>query len=335
MSLIVEAKYISIISPSLRNFRKKSKDLWTFSCPICGDSHKNPHKARGYIYLQKDIYWYHCHNCTASMPFSIFLKDNFSNQYKSFLVESFTNKKTRKQVFETSKRSEIQLDFSLKDLKSLDLLFPNNKAKDFILRRKIPTKYHTELFLCDGFKKWTNKLIPGKIEKIEIDEERIVIPFFDSNNKFFGYQGRALHETKNTAKYITILLDDNKPKIWGLNHVNLNSKFYVVEGPFDAMFLDNAIATAGGKLTSEIQKISCNKKNAIVIYDNEPRNRDVCRNIDDAIISGYSVVIWPNHIKEKDINDMALNGIDYKNIIKKNTFKDLEAKMRFLQWKKI
>ena len=76
----------------------------------------------------------------------------------------------------------------------------------------------------------------------------------------------------------------------------------------------------------------------VLIYDNEPRNKDICKQIDKCIEEHYSVVIWPEYIEEKDINDMILNGFspdEIQDIISNNTFVNLRAKMEFINWKKV
>jgi len=49
----------------------------------------------------------------------------------------------------------------------------------------------------------------------------------------------------------------------------------------------------------------------------------------------FPIVIWPNDLKEKDINDMILAGIDVKKIIKENTYMGLEAKAKLIGWKRV
>jgi hypothetical protein len=59
--------------------------------------------------------------------------------------------------------------------------------------------------------------------------------------------------------------------------------------------------------------------------------------MDKAIEEHYNVVIWPEMIEEKDINDMVLAGFspeEIQDIISKNTFVNLRAKMEFVNWKK-
>jgi hypothetical protein len=75
--------------------------------------------------------------------------------------------------------------------------------------------------------------------------------------------------------------------------------------------------------------------NPVWIYDNEPRNIEIVRRIGNTIDSGDSVVIWPNSIDDKDINDMVMSGLDVQSVIESNTYSGLEAKLKFNTWKKI
>ena len=138
------------------------------------------------------------------------------------------------------------------------------------------------------------------------------------------------------VKYITIILDDSVPKIYGLDTTNFNKTVYVFEGPIDSMFIPNSIATAGGDLVSSLR--SFDKKNLIIVYDNEPRSKETIKKLDKAIMNGYSVVIWPENMEHKDVNDMILAGLTsefIQHIIDKHTYRDLAAKLQLTKWSKI
>ena len=53
------------------------------------------------------------------------------------------------------------------------------------------------------------------------------------------------------------------------------------------------------------------------------------------IDKGYNVVLWPDDVKEKDINDMILADIPVEDIIKNNTYQGAAAQLRFAEWRKI
>ena len=159
----------------------------------------------------------------------------------------------------------------------------------------------------------------------------MVIPFRDANGKVFAYQGRAFGEEQ--PKYITIVLDQNQKKIFGLDRVDDNRNIIIVEGPIDSLFLPNCIAVAQGDL-----RLPQYKEKSTLVFDNEPRNREIVKNIEKAIEEDYSVVIWPQDIEEKDINDMVISGLttsEISNIIHRNTFSGLQAKTKISYWKKV
>lgn len=334
MSSWLQGKYISLLSYRLDKFKKKSEELYNFRCPLCGDSEENRNKARGYFYTINGDFRFHCHNCTESVWFEAFLKDFDKSLYKQYLLEKLGN--SNRPEVETKKKKVIKKSHSLSELIPLNLLKNTHPAKKYIIDRKIPGKYYDDLFYCDAFKKWTNTQIPDKFESLDMDEERIIIPFRDKHGNLIGYQGRLLYNSP--VKYMTIMLDETYPKIFNLNRVDFNYQYFVVEGPIDSMFLNNAIATAGGKISSELTKISCNRSNAIVVYDNEPRNRDVLHNLESAIKQNFKVVIWPSNIKQKDINDLILDGYTSESInslLKENVYHGLQAELRFKNYKKV
>ena len=217
----------------------------------------------------------------------------------------------------------------LKSLKKISSLKYDHPVKKFVDNRRIPTTAHFELFFAPKFYEWVNKVVPNKFPSLKGDHPRLVIPFFDENNKMFAFQGRAFGNEQ--PKYITIKLDPDKEKIYGLNRVDKNKHIFVVEGPIDSLFLDNCIAVAG----ADFMKLP--KENTTVIFDNERRNLEVLKQIEKTIYEGYEVVLWPDDIEEKDINDMILAGRtkeEIQTIIEKNSYQGNMAMIRFATWRR-
>jgi len=220
----------------------------------------------------------------------------------------------------------------LKSLKKVSQLRHDHPVKKYVQKRMIPNEYHRKLYYVPYFAKYVNSLIPRKLPE-QNDEPRLLIPFFDEYENLIGFQGRAFSKTK--LKYITIMLDDSKPKIFGLDEVDWHKKVYVVEGPIDSMFLPNCIAMAGADGGAYIND---KKENVVLVYDNESKSSEITTKISKNISDGFSVCIWPNFLKQKDINDMILSGmtkVEILNIINDNTFNDLRAKLKLSEWKKI
>jgi len=116
-----------------------------------------------------------------------------------------------------------------------------------------------------------------------------------------------------------------------LDDVREGDPVYITEGPFDSTFIRNSIAMCG----ADADVSNWGIRNRVWIYDNEPRNREIVNRISRTIDSGESIVIFPSHIEEKDINDMVIAGHDVQKIVECNTYSGLEAKLKFNTWKKI
>jgi len=339
--VFIEEKYIIEISSQLRNYKKKDSTLFNFSCPICGDSSQKKSKARGYLYEKEGAFLYHCHNCDITLNFSNFLKHFDDSLYKQYVFEKFKNNKSEEEMekeifFQNVKPPKFISYEPLKRLKKVSSLKISDPVKLFVEKRQIPTNYHYKIFSCPSFKSFVNEIKPRKFLKsdLKMDETRLLIPFINSNGEVHAFQGRTIKES--SLKYITIVIDENTPKLYGLDTVNFNHRVYVFEGPIDSMFIPNSIATAGGDLTSALKNYDT--KNITIVYDNEPRSIETKNKIDKAINLGYDVCLWPENVKQKDINDMILSKMtpeDIIHIIETNTYRDLKAKLKLIKWSKV
>ena len=211
------------------------------------------------------------------------------------------------------------------DLTPLDNLNNSHPAKEYILNRKLPT---AALYYTEKFMEWTNSVKPDTFQDITRDEGRIIIPFRDKEGSVFGFQGRSL--SSSGLRYITVLLQEGQPKIFGLNSIDYDKTIYITEGPFDSLLLQNAIAMAG----ADASVSSLIDSDIVFVYDNEPRNVQITSRILKHISDGESVVIWPSSIKEKDINDMHLAGHDVQEIVSSCTYTGLTATLKFNDWRK-
>jgi predicted RNA-binding Zn-ribbon protein involved in translation (DUF1610 family) len=321
---LVDSKYIGLVSSRLQKFKRVKSDLYNFRCPICGDSTRNKNKARGYIYAVKNNTNFKCHNCGASLSFNNFLKEMDPTLHKQYTLEKFKEGHTGRGFVVEAPKLEFKKPVFKKSL-NLPKASSNPVAKEYLEKRKLnPEKF----YFADKFKEWTNTQ-KVTFDTIGRDECRIIIPMYDRDNNLIGFQGRSL--VPNSVKYITVMLDEEAPKIYGLNEVNEQLPIYVVEGPFDSTFINNSVALCG----SDGDLGYFEGSNVILVYDNEPRNREIVNRIGKCISRGQSVVIWPSGIIEKDINDMVLSGLNVMDVLKSNTYSGLEAKIKFNNWKKI
>ena len=324
----IDHKYLNLISPMLPLFKKKGDNLWNFRCPYCGDSQKSRTKARGYVFRKKNDLFYKCHNCGVGASLGNLIKHVDSKTYDDYILERY-----RKGVKSNNPEPEFTFNepvFRSKDvlssLNSLEELSEDHPARKIVDRRKLPNSSYKDLFLCESFYKFTNTLIPNKFPSLDGDHPRLIIPFRNKEGEVFAYQGRAFGNEK--PKYITIKLEDCD-KIFGLDRVDTSKHFYVVEGPLDSLFIENCLAVGG----SDFDRLGYG--DFTVIFDNEPRNKEICKQIEKIISQDRKIVIWPDNVKEKDINDMFLADIPVGDIIKNNTFEGAEAQLRFAKWRKI
>ena len=330
----VDQKYIGLVSSRLEKFKQVKTGLYNFRCIYCGDSQKNKNKTRGYIYGYKNDHNYKCHNCGVSKSFTNFLKDIDSSLYDQYVMERYKNGSTGKGsntpepkfTFEKPKFTKKAFD-----LPSIAELNKEHSARIYLENRKIPQDFLSKLFYCEKFKQWTNEQ-KETFESTKYDEPRIIIPLIN-NGEIFGFQGRSLSK-KPKVKYITIILDENQPKIYGLDRIDWNKTVYVVEGPFDSMFINNSIAMVGADI-DKMFFITNFETNFVMVYDNEKRNKEMTARLEKSIEMKFPVVIWPKDLKEKDINDIVLSGQDVESMLKLNTYQGLEAKLKFTNWKKV
>ena len=322
----VDSKFIGLVSSRLQKFKRVKSNLYNFRCPICGDSQKNKNKTRGYLYAVKANTNFKCHNCGASMSLNNFLKEVDPAIHKQYTMEKFKQGHTGRNFF----TEEPEFKFEAPKFKTkikLPKCTEDSAAEGYLVARKLDPE---NFYFAEHFKKFVNKLKPT-FEDTRYDEPRIIIPLYYKKN-LIGIQGRSMDfGNPKSVKYITVMINDDAPKIYGLDNIRNDAPVYVTEGPFDSTFIRNAIAMCGADADVRRWGIS----DPVWIYDNEPRNREITNRISKTIDSGDKVVIWPNGIDDKDINDMVMSGLDVQSVIESNTYSGLQAKLKFNTWKKI
>ena len=311
-----------MLSPRLDKFKKVRDNLFNFRCPYCGDSQKSRSKARGYFYRKKNDYFYRCHNCGKGTTFGKLLEYLDVQMYKEYIMERYKGDapKTEQPEFKFEAPKFKKIDPKLENLTPINKLNGWHPARQFVESRQLPEEFYSDLYLCPKFFEWS---------KIQSQQEhpRLVIPFRDESGEVFAAQGRAFG--KEIPKYLTIKFQD-KPKIFGLDRVDFAKRYYVVEGPLDSMFLDNCLAVAG----ADFRYLP--PGDTTIVLDNEPRSIEIIKQMERLIHQEHELVIWPDSITQKDINDMVLAGQqDIKTTIDNNTFSGLEATMKLAAWKRI
>lgn len=336
----LENKYLDMVSYKLRNYKHKSNTLINCSCCYCGDSTTKKSRARGYIIEKNGKSVYYCHKCGVTVSIPNLIKFLDEDVYLQYIMEKFKDSKEQQP-------EKPKIDFStglpkrfnneiLKDLKRISQYPATSGIKQYINRRMIPSNVHYRLYFCPKFMEFINTIIPNKFSEaaLKFDEPRLLIPFWDKKGNIHAIQGRSFKKDSD-LKYITIVIDENQPKIYGLDTFFEKQHGYVTEGPLDSLFIPNCLATAGGDIASALS--SFDKSKLTIVYDNEKRSNETKHKLDRAINQGYNVCIFPDTILEKDINDMILAGYtsgEIKKIIDNNTYSGLDATLRLALWSK-
>ena len=321
---LVDSKYIGLVSSRLPKFKKIKANLYNFRSPVCGDSQKHKNKARGYFYGIKSNVNFRCHNCGSSMSFNNFLKQIDPTLQKQYAMEKFKEGHAGGRNFVVEEPKLVFEPPKFKPKVDLPKASENPQAKQYLENRKLDS---TKFYYTDKFKAWSNSH-KYTFDDLTYDEPRIIIPLIYQNT-LIGLQGRSLGPNK--VKYITVMLNEEAPKVYGMDQIEKGRSVYVVEGPFDATFIKNSIALCGSDGDLEYLKAY----DLIYAYDNEPRNKEIVGRIERCIERNQRVVIWPNNIEEKDINDMVLAGHDVQSVVESNVYDGLKAKLQFNTWKRI
>jgi hypothetical protein len=336
----VDVKYVGLLSSRLSHFKKKTNELYNFRCPLCGDSEKNQYKARGYLYPSKDrmSFVYKCHNCGDTRSLANLIKFIDHALYQNYLLEGFKKDVQGETKGQEKKKKTVRgSDFLERKLGAvrLDRIPNNNSVYRFIKERKIPDAVHERLYVIYDEKNLEriDKKYKGRIHG---NDSRLILPFCDRSGRLVGIAARATNAS-SSLRYLAFKIEEDAPMIFGLDYLKRNARepIYVVEGPIDSLFLPNAIAVGGAdfsKLDQEVRKDKC-----VIVFDNEPRNPEIVKRMKKIIAAGYKICIWPETIKEKDINDMILEGkdsVEIVNLINKNTFSGLQATASLNEWKR-
>ena len=341
--IYIDHKYIRLLSSQLEHFKQKSEELYNFRCPVCGDSQKNKYKARGYVFRRKDSLIFKCHNCGDSRSLGNLIKHIDSTMHGQYVMERYKSGASSSKVSISkpefqfaapvfAKHSPGKLLASIGAVR-LSTLSDGHVANQFVENRKLPSQKTKGLYYIDDEEK-LESLSPKYKDRIVGHCERLLLPFCDVDGNMTGLTGRALDD--KGLRYLALKFNaENEPLIFGLEKWDGRKSTIVVEGALDSLFFRNAIAVGGadfGRLGGLVEK-----ETTTIVFDNEPRNKEIVNRMAKIIDAGWTICIWPENILEKDVNDMVLAGQtaeEIEGMINMNKFSGLQAKFRLNGWKK-
>jgi len=335
MSIITDHKYAQMISHRLLLFKRKTDRIYNFRCPFCGDSQRNKIKARGYLFEKSGGLIFKCHNCDIGTNLGKVIDLVDPSLAKAYRLESFRDKNMSEgNTFIIPREQEVVVErpkIVLDEmLPRLDQLPMHHRAVEYVKSRNIPKERWDDLYYARDFKvlEALNPAYEGRLAS----DERLVIPFRREDGLLTGLTGRAMGNS--SLRYATIRITDD-PLVYGLERAKRGKTIYVTEGPIDSMFLDNAIAAGGTDFSRALYNIS--GENVVLVFDNQPRNKQVVKRVEAFAQRGYAMVIWNSNWVYKDINDAVLSGSSVSEIeylLNKSTFKGLALKLAIRDWKK-
>ena len=283
--------------------------------------------------MYKETFIFKCHNCGESKSFASFLKEQDSSLWKQYAVEKFYKKNPTFDTIPVKTAPSPNLGTNLLEQVGCKRALDAKPATDYLNHRQIPKHQWDDLYYIENSQALTS-LDTKYDNRVFGNDPRLIFPFYTRQGKLIGVSGRALNNNK--LRYLTLKFDETESLIYGLRTVDYNKRVYVTEGPIDSLFVPNAIAVAGSDFTK--LKSIVPAEQAVVVFDNEPRNPEIVKHLSQIIEDGFTVCIWPKTVKEKDINDMVLSGVSPKVIedtINKNKFSGLSAKMALSDWSKV
>jgi hypothetical protein len=330
-------QYINMVAARLDRCQLiPSRKLVKGRCPICGDSKTKKNKTRAYIYYREGNYFFFCHNCDRSMLFVNFMKEYFSDIYSLYQFERISSSKSTTSNIIPSVVPNFSNGPSLRSLEFMatrvDRLDLSHSAILYCRSRGIPESMYNRMWHTDKFDQI--KELTDKFEYVK-PEPRLIFPFANKQNQLVGLHARS-YEKDPKLRYIIVKLIDDLPMIFGLDKFEINKKTFVLEGPLKSLFLPNALSTGNSKLESTEKFIS--KDRTTLIYDREPRNPEICRNILHSINNGFSICLLPSKFDGKDVDQIFLNHQlteeSLISIVNDHTYSGLSAKLEFNRWKK-
>lgn len=343
MTSWLEQKYVGLLSPRLERF-KRSGNKYSFRCPICGDSQKNKSKTRGNIYPTPNGLRFGCFNCDYSCSFISLMKQLDPTLYSEYKLEKIKESGAEVPVQKhlVQEKPVPVVATKKKELPALSSLDYGHEAVVYCRSRMIPESKLSRILFTENLREYVVDVI-GAVKYKDRNlpqDKRIVFEMRDQKGKLIGFQARAIGVVDQRYRFITIKLDEEAPKVYGLDFTNIKEyPIFVTEGIIDSLFLPNCLALCGGDvagLSSALKSVP--KQNVYVCLDNEPRHKDTVSRMQSAIDIGYNVMFWDYDSKLKDINEMIKAGITTRDIlasIKNNSKRGAAANLKLGQWKRV
>lgn len=335
----IDVKYAKLLGSRLQNFKQTKQNTWAFSHHCEEPKPGKTAKTRAYLFTYKNSLVFKCHHCGASSSFSNLLKLTDSVLHDEYRLEVYKERIESGDPFSKPGDPEPEetiahvQDDVLVGLVSLLDLPDTHPAIKYATKRAIPTVHYSRIFFCPKVYKFSAKYKPS-LSNSKNDHPRLIFPYYDANDRVYAYTARAFG--KEDPKYLYIKTDENSTNIYGLWRIDPAHKIIAVEGQIDSLCLDNTIAVGGADYSNPVLKSL--QSNLIIVPDNDfVRNPQVANQVDKAIKMGYTISLFPDGFRYKDINEAIQNGVnptELRNSILSNAKYGLEAKLELIHRRK-
>lgn len=313
----------------------RAQRVYQGSCPICREGSSWLRKRRCYYLTAKNAVC--CHNCgwysspyqwiqkVSGMNYAEIKKEIDENTFNDIVLQKNTNTLPVKILKPQNALPDDSIN--LNDEEQIDF-YKNNETVQKCLRvikeRRLDTAINKPACFYTTI-----------IDKVHIN--RLIIPFFDVNNKVVWYQSRKIFDSDDRPKYLSKV--NSERALYGVNNIDENYGYiFITEGPIDSMFIKNGVAVAGinegdscftGIQNKQLSYFPLHEK--IWVLDNQLQDSASKIKTKKLLDKGERVFIWPEAMKDyKDLNEYCIDqSIDSINpdIILKNSYQGLRGKL--------
>jgi transcription elongation factor Elf1 len=323
--------FINKISNRLDKFVWQSPSKANFRCPICGDSQTDKSKKRAYLLQKNQTFIFYCHNCTVSMSFANFLKTFDPNIFREYLFEKYKTKEHKIQTKQQEKKQQkIEQNLDSYFVK-ISTLCSEHLAYQYLIDRKIDSRHFDSIYYSQGQFQKIEKLFPAYTKLF--NEQRLIFPCYSREKQLLGCQTRQIVKTKFRLRYM-MFKNPEVDLVYGLEKVDITKDIYVCEGIFDSLMIENSVAMLNLNFLRILNYFP--KEKLIFIFDNQPRNQEVCKVMEKVISEKLRILIWDS-VQEKDVNEFICknNSNLFKKMVDKRVCSNLKAQLDFMNWRKI
>lgn len=334
----LQEQFIEEAGRSLEGFRKVRDGLYNCRCPICGDSATDETKRRGYFIQHPESGWsYYCHNCGAAQGVKWFLKTTDEELYRRYCLAAF---KSGKDLSFATKRPEIKA-MSIEEQKILGSrllvrcsnLDADHPCSQYLKKRMVDSEMASHIFWTDDFRKLVDGACRGKYEISKLPEKGIVFPVRNFDLHLVGWQVRDIEAQDKRRRFATCTVDGSSGSLCFVpRRLDKTKPVFVVEGCIDALFIRNSVA----RLQAALWKFAPEGMQCIYFNDQEPRNREVAKEVKQCVKRGLRTVLLPSAFQEMDVNDLVLKaGMKPEQIEEaflEYSWSGLQAEVKYAKW---